>query len=338
MAAETITVDLRSYNFTFFHPRRPSRPLPRSSKVRLYSSLFRDDTIVQYHNLPAELWGSIHDHLPVRDLKSLALVNRHIGTFARDRLGRRVQSMKATSPVFYSFFATHLPFNATSLKLRNIILHLSPRSKRQLSSNGVLALWLQVSRHLNHLCELALLGTDVRYDGACDVLGSLPSAVRLRRFVCENDGLLYDSWESLCDHREDLEDFGGFFDTSGAPPRVSPDEFLVWFDKVRTLEVGVRFVTRLRHPGGVTHLSVRLEWYTMVPDLRSLSKVFGCQVRALHLVRKPAVGGWLLDGQKWMRGSESPLFVCAHLNMPALHYLEVRDSVCPKENKRRPSP
>ncbi len=270
--------------------------------------------------------------------------------------------MKATSAVFRSFLSSHstLGVHSFTFKLRNITLRLTPYSQGAVhSSNGVLRHWIRVSRDLNHLRELAFLGRNVWYTGRRDVLQSLPPKARLRRFMCEDDHLLDDSLNSLCNHQKTLEDFGGFFDIvpftsdveddpldidaalfdivavpfdiEAVAPRITLEGFLEWFYNVRTLEVGMKLVVKLRNPGQVTHLSVRLQWESMLPAIGCVSKVFGWQVRALRLEREAvADGGPTLEGFKWVSGIESPLWLCAALDMPTLRYLEVRDSAPPE--------
>ena len=258
----------------------------------MYSNAFRRDAVVPFQPLPAELWALIHDNLPTRDLKTLALVNGNVGSFARDRLCRSVREMRATGTVFRTFFASHLALRA-SPNIQSLTLQLSPYSQPQApNSSGVLAHWLRASRGLNHLRELSFLGTDVRYYGARDVLASLPTTARLRLFFCEDDNLLDNSMASLRNHWETLEDFGGFFDADAIIPSTNPDNFLQWFFNIRTLTVGTRFFQDLRHAGvNVKHLSVRLKWEIMLPTIWSISTLFGHQVHSLCLERKQEDGG-----------------------------------------------
>lgn len=246
--------------------------------------------------------------------------------------------MRATGTVFRTFFASHLALRA-SPNIQSLTLQLSPYSQPQApNSSGVLAHWLRASRGLNHLRELSFLGTDVRYYGARDVLASLPTTARLRLFFCEDDNLLDNSMASLRNHWETLEDFGGFFDADAIIPSTNPDNFLQWFFNIRTLTVGTRFFQDLRHAGvNVKHLSVRLKWEIMLPTIWSISTLFGHQVHSLRLERKQEDGGLIWDGHQYVRRVESPLLLCAHLNMPALRYLEVRDSPLPQVSVRPPS-
>ncbi|PIL26145.1 hypothetical protein GSI_11900 [Ganoderma sinense ZZ0214-1] len=258
--------------------------------------------------------------------------------------------MKATSAVFRSFFSGHSPRDvpAFAFKIRSLTILLSPTSKDEKpssnSNNAVLGHWVLVSRDLHHLRELAFLGTSVQSD-ARDLLVDLPPEARLRRFFCEDDSLLQDSSRSLLKHRETLGEFGGFFDTETFSPDMTPDTFLRTFRSVHTLDVGMRFIEQVKLAGSITNLSVRLEWPRMSSVVCHLCRTFGTQVRALRIERSAVVsGGWALVGDTWVPGPESPMLLCAYLDMPALRYLEVRDTAPPaapevqQEGIRPPGP
>ena len=330
-------MDLSRYEFSFFCLYRPSRPISRTPGFHSYFAFLGRDVNVPYRGLPTELWENILKHLPTEDLKSLCLVSNHVGIFARDQLGRRMRSMKATGAVFYAFFSSRSPLGGVpsyALRLRSLTLTLSPHCHYATpSSNDILEYWAQVSRHLNHLVELSFLGTDVRYNGCRDLLEGLPHTARLRRFFCEDGRILRDLMPSLFNHEETLEDFGGFFDTAVVSPLKTADTFLYQFSNVRTLEVGWEFIHGLRNAGSVVNLSVRLEWTEMLPCVRSLSMAFENQLRALRLDRKGVVDCYrVLDDPnlalepEW---AQSPLFLCGHLDIPSLRYLEVRDTAPP---------
>nr|VWP00719.1 N/A [Ganoderma boninense] len=252
--------------------------------------------------------------------------------------------MEATSRVFRWFFASHSPrgIPAFAFKIRSITLHLSPPSQDNVSpshSNVVLMHWKWVSRDLHHLRELAFLGTKVQFTGVRDLLAVLPPTARLRRFICEDDRLLFGSLNSLLNHQETLEDFGGFFDTGIDKPPMTPAAFLDRFSNVHTLDVGMSFVTLQNHPGSVKSLCVRLDWTWMLSVVRSVWRIFGTTVRTLRLERNGVLDGRELhDGYPLIEGQESPLFLCTHLNMPALRYLEIRDTALAEAQREGTKP
>lgn len=87
--------------------------------------------------------------------------------------------------------------------------------------------------------------------------------------------------------------------------------------RLRTLDAPATLLQHFKIPKAtVTHLSLRMRWWSDVIAFEPLSRLFGSSLVSLRIERVFEGGG----------RRESPIRICANLNMPRLEYLEIADT------------
>ncbi|EIW56784.1 uncharacterized protein TRAVEDRAFT_49604 [Trametes versicolor FP-101664 SS1] len=264
-----------------------------------------------HKKMPVELWLLVFSHLGKEDLVNLASTCKHIGAIAEATF-YRAMSVRSSLVITAT---TALSARHRADAVRSLTVSLDGVAGYANCAGVVLRLAGALSQ-LPSLRELAVTGAKLPEAAVRDILADCPSK-QLEKFHCDSDVLVLASWSSLTNQRN-LEDFRGVFDHVHAPPpHVTPAAF----PKLRVLDAGAHFVSRIGRKSGVTHLSVRVSRATAPNVLARVTEDLGEQLVALRVVRMfrtPPRGDPF-----W--GSDSPVVLCSALKAPVLKFFELRD-------------
>lgn len=276
-----------------------------------------------YKKMPVELWLLVFAHLQKKDLVNLASTCKHIGAIAEATFYR---TMGVRSSLVITA-TTALSARHRADAVRSLTVSLDGVVGYAKCAGVVLRLAGALSQ-LPSLRELAIIGAKLPEAAVRDVLADCPSK-QLEKFHCDSDALVLASWSSLA-NQCNLEEFRGVFDHVHAPPpHVTPAAF----PKLRVLDAGAHFVSRIGRKSGVTHLSARVSRATAPNVLSRVTEDLGEQLVALRVVRtfrSPPRGDPF-----W--GSDSPVVLCSALKAPVLKFFELRD-VAPVNEVRNKIP